>query len=295
MNARRSAHSTLRQHNIRIAIRGLRRTPAFTITVIVILGIGIGMSATMATVYQSILRERLPVADQARLIVPRPIDRGGVQVDPSMRDMAQLDRDSRMMRGVAAVWHYGALPSPMLYGDRSVVLQRVIVSANFFEVLGSRAALGRLLRRADGDAGAPGTLVISYDAWRRKFGGDSTVVGRQLVEGYSRVRYTIVGVAPAGLDYPSGAESWYASPPQYSAVLVQPLARLAPGATMAAARARVLLGDAALRYSARCFVDAPRRGGAAAGRRRLRRCARHPRRAWRRRRAPPRHRLRQRR
>ena len=93
------------KHDVRIAIRGLRRAPAFTITVIVILGIGIGMSATMATVYQSILRERLPVADQARLIVPRPIDRGGVQVDPSMKDIAQLDRDSRTMRGVAAVWH----------------------------------------------------------------------------------------------------------------------------------------------------------------------------------------------
>lgn len=225
------------KHDLRIAVRGFRRAPAFTATVILILGVGIGMAAAIATVYQSVLRDRLPVADQARLILPRPVDRGGVQVDPSMKNIAELDRQSRTMKGVASSWHYGALPSPMLYGDRSVVLQRVIVSANFFDVLGSRALLGRMLRAADGEAGAPGTLVISYEAWQRKFGGDSTIVGRRLIEGYTRVPYTIVGVAPAGLDYPSGAESWYASPPQYSAVLVQAIARLAPGATINDARA----------------------------------------------------------
>ena len=133
------------KHDVRIAVRGLRRAPAFTATVILILGVGIGMAAAMATVYQSVLRERLPVADQARLILPRPIDRGGVQVDPSMTNIAELDRRSRTMKGIASSWHYGALPSPMLYGDRSVVLQRVIVSANFFDVLGSRALLGRML------------------------------------------------------------------------------------------------------------------------------------------------------
>jgi putative ABC transport system permease protein len=226
--------------DFRVALRGIRRTPAFAMTIVVILAVGIGMAAAMASLYEVVLRERLPVIDQEHLIVPRPIDRGGVQADPSMRDIDQLDRQSRTMRGVASVWHYGALPSPMLSGDRSVVLQRVIVSANFFDVLGARPALGRLLRREDGASGAAGVLVLSYDTWRLKFGGDSSIVGRRLTEGFTRSAYAVVGVAPAGLDFPAGAEAWFASPPEFSDVLVQTIARVAPNATIAEARAEYL-------------------------------------------------------
>ena len=63
--------------DVRIAIRALRRTPAFTTTVVLILGVSIGMAAAMSAVYQAVVRERLPVHDEKALILPRPVDRGG--------------------------------------------------------------------------------------------------------------------------------------------------------------------------------------------------------------------------
>ena len=183
------------------------------------------------------MRERLPVHDEKALILPRPVDRGGVQVDPSFRDVADFARTSRTMSGVAAVWHYGARPATLLDGERSLVLQAVQVSPNYFDVLGARPAVGRLLRPEDGVRGAPRVLVIGYAAWKREFGGDAGVIGRRLVEGYTRWSYTIVGVAPPGLDYPSGVELWGPVPPESDGVLVETVARLAPGATLGSARA----------------------------------------------------------
>jgi hypothetical protein len=92
---------------------------------------------------------------------------------------------------------------PFMTGRAVVVLNLAGTSANYFDMLGMRPALGRLLRPEDGQRGAPLVIVLSYAAWRRKFGGDPSVVGRSLMwVGYTQVR--IIGVAPAGLAYPNG-------------------------------------------------------------------------------------------
>src|SRR5436190_9732550 len=120
-----------------------------------------------------------------------------------------------------------------------------MVTANFFDVLGVRPTLGRLLRAGTDEIGAPQgstitgaqTLVLSYRAWQEKFGGDSTVVGRRLLDPLTRLTHTIVGVAPPGFDYPAGAEYWQ---PMWngwnSNISAFAVARLAPGATLNAAR-----------------------------------------------------------
>ena len=64
------------------------------------------------------------------------------------------------------------------------MINRTLVTGNFFDVLGARAALGRLIRPSDEAPGAPAVLVISYRTWRREFGGDSAIVGRSLMEPY---------------------------------------------------------------------------------------------------------------
>jgi hypothetical protein len=88
-----------------------------------------------------------------------------------------------------------------------------------------------------GDARILGNLVLTYRAWRDKFGGDSSVVGRHLVEPLLRGHYTIMGVAPAGFDHPASADYWI---PMWqgwqSTVSAFAVARLAPGATVKTAR-----------------------------------------------------------
>jgi predicted permease len=80
-------------------------------------------------------------------------------------------------------------------------------------------------------------LVLSYNEWQHSFGGDPAVVGRHLYEPYSEWTYTIVGVAPPGLDYPTGAGYWIAWPDANVSVIA--VARLAPGVASAAARAEL--------------------------------------------------------
>jgi putative ABC transport system permease protein len=153
--------------------------------------------------------------------------------------VATFARESRTLRAVAGVAHFPASAMPLVDGDRMLMLGRAVVTGNLFDVLGARPVVGRLLRAEDDAPGAPHVMVISHAVWRARFGGDPGVVGRRLVEPYTRTAYTIVGVAPPGLDYPTGVGFWM---PMWVGGVVQVYAvgRLAPGATRDAAAAELL-------------------------------------------------------
>ena len=229
-------------NDLRLALRALRRAPTFTATAVLILGLGIGMAVAMFTVADTVLLRPLPVRDQKRIVLPRIVDPRGVDLALAAKDLEELRRASRSMSAVAGEAHQGAFGTVLLEGDRPLVLKAGWVTGNFFDVLGARPALGRLFRTEDESLTEPSVLVISYDTWQRRFAGDSGVLGRQLTNPYTRRRYTIVGVAPAGLDYPVGVEYW--SPTVYGGGL-DVVARLVPTATPAAARAEFFstIGD----------------------------------------------------
>jgi putative ABC transport system permease protein len=233
--------------DLRLARRGFRRTPAFFATAVLILTLGIGLSVAIFTVFRTVLIRQLPVVDQDRVVVMWTYG-----ADPTAdlvtgtRDLSVVRQESRTLSAVAAVAHRPATPSPFASGDRSVMLNRGMVTGNFFDVLGVRPALGRLLRSGDDEPAVPPplhsngpsrALVLSYRAWQQTFGGDSSAVGRDLVEPLIQGRYTIVGVAPPGFDYPAGADYWI---PMWSGwhseVSAFAVGRLAPGATVEAAR-----------------------------------------------------------
>jgi predicted permease len=226
-------------HDVRIALRGLRRTPAFAATAILILGLGIGMATAMYAVIDAVLLQRLPVAEQDRVLVPRLVDEAGVDLALWPEQLEQVRLASRTLRDVSGVAHWGASAFPFLDGDRSVVLRRADVTGRFFDVLGTRPLLGRFLRPSDDVKGAESVIVLSFAAWRRDFGGDPTVVGRTLRDQFSRRGYRVVGVAPPGLDFPSNVDYWECITP-FGRALLTVVARLEPGATPAAARAEVL-------------------------------------------------------
>ena len=220
--------------DLRLALRALRRAPTFTATAVLILGLGIGMAVAMFTVADTVLLRPLPVRDQDGIVLPRIVDARGVDLALAPTDLDELRRASRTMSAIAGEAHQGAFGFVLLDGDRSLLLRAAWVTGNFFDVLGARPALGRLFRSEDESLTEPSVLVLSYDTWQRRFAGDSGVLGRQLTNPYTRRRYTIVGVAPAGLAYPAGAEYW--SPMVYGGGL-DVVARLAPTATPRAAQA----------------------------------------------------------
>jgi hypothetical protein len=108
------------RRDLALAIRALRRTPGFTVAVVAILGLGIGMSTATFTVYRSVLVTRLPVADQDRLIVAHPLDLGGAHLDVPFPYLKNIQRENgRTLRAVAGVYHLGALPAPLTEARRS--------------------------------------------------------------------------------------------------------------------------------------------------------------------------------
>jgi putative ABC transport system permease protein len=163
----------------------------------------------------------------------------GTEVALMPDDLTRLRHDSRALRVVAGFVHWGAIRYALTDADRPLVLPQARVTGNFFDVLGTRPVLGRLLRPEDDVAGAPPVIVLAYAAWRRHFGGDSMVLGRRLHLASFALDITVVGVAPPGLDYPSGTAYWapYATTGDGPLDLV---ARLAPGAAPKLAGAELL-------------------------------------------------------
>jgi putative ABC transport system permease protein len=230
---------------LRYALRALRRTPTFTATAVLTLGVSIGMASAMFTVFHAVVVRRLPVQDQDRIVELSGVAEGAAREVPLPLDpFLRFRHDSRTLQIVGGFAHWGSVSAPVTDGDRPLFLRQATVTGNFFQVLGVAPSLGRLLRPEDEREYAPNAAnanalvaVISYDAWRRMFGGDAAVIGRRLHLPDMKWNATIIGVAPPGLDYPRGAELW--TPNVYPGGM-DVVARLGPGATLDAARADYL-------------------------------------------------------
>jgi putative ABC transport system permease protein len=222
----------------RLALRGFQRSPTFAVTAMLILGVGIGMATAMWTVFNAVLLRPVPVQDADRILLLRARDQSGVEIAFEQSEIEDLRRSIRTMRDVAAIVHWsGPEGMPLVDGDHPMGLAQIVVSGNLFQVLGVKPLLGRLLLPSDDWASH--VIVLSYGAWRRNFNGDPSVIGHVLTDPHNHALYTIVGVAPPGLEYPAGVEAW--RPGFADNVTVDAIARLAPGVTLAAARAEFLV------------------------------------------------------
>jgi putative ABC transport system permease protein len=226
------------QH-IRVGLRSLRRTPAFALVAALTLALGIGLSTAVFTVADALLLRRLPVRDQDRLVVLWGGAPDGVFNYPvDFSGGRELIRSMRTLVRAALVLYNGASPVPIRERDHVSRLRRALVSGEFFDVLGVRAARGRALRPSDDVVGAAPVLVLSHAAWRQWFNADIHVLGRRVVMYSDGTAYTIVGVMPQGLDYPTGTDFWAPvvpsmSPEGLSLMAFYVIGRLAPGATPA--------------------------------------------------------------
>ncbi|MGH7575024.1 MAG: ABC transporter permease, partial [Longimicrobiales bacterium] len=195
--------------DVHYALRSLRRAPAFTVIAVLILALGIGTSTAIFAAFDAVMLEDLPATDADRVVALAAQRSSGTTLAVMPDELDALGRASQTLRDVAGVGT-SAISMPSYDGDRPLDLDFTWVTANFFDVLGARPVLGRLLRPEDGAEGAPPVAVISYQTWQREFGGDPDVLSRRLTrtQSVSYGPYSIVGVAPPGLDYPLGVDYW---------------------------------------------------------------------------------------
>lgn len=234
------------------AARKLGRSPGFAVTAALTLALGIGLSTAVFTVADALWIRRLPVRDQDRLVALWGATRDGQFTNSpvSLEQARDFTRRSTTLESTAFVGYEGAFPETVQdgSGDRAYRLRRALVTGNFFDVVDSRPMLGRVLRPEDDYAGAAPVVVLSHRAWRGRFNGDSAIVGRRITMVENGRTYTVVGVMPQGLDYPTGVDVW--APLVASSTgtgdslhLAYPsldlVARLRPGASVAGARAEL--------------------------------------------------------
>ena len=197
-------------HSVRMGVRTPFRAPTFALMATITLALGIGLSTAVYAVADALLIRKLPVLDQDHLITLWGRKRDG-SIDNwplSLKQARAFMHGTRTLEGAAYFAYEGARPIAIRNGDRITRLRRALVSGNWFDVLGTRALVGRTLQPADDVVGASPVVVISHATWLRQFGADPAVVGKTLSLEEFGVRAKIVGVMPLGLEYPVGTDLW---------------------------------------------------------------------------------------
>src|SRR5262245_10486375 len=181
--------------DLRYGMRMLLKTPGFTLIAVFTLALGIGASTAIFSAVNPILFESLPYphAEQVTMVRDRMSDGSGQDVTfGTYREVVERNGSFDALE-VSRPWQptmTGPAEPERLDGQR--------VSANYFRVLSASPALGRNFDSSDDRPGGPRLAILSDGLWRRRFGGDSAIVGRQIMlDGNS---YTVVGVMPSSFE-----------------------------------------------------------------------------------------------
>jgi predicted permease len=239
------------------AARKLRAAPAFTLTVVVTLALGIGANVAVFSIVNSVLLKPLPYqAPEALVRVATVRTRDASAVSTSPLDFLDYRKQSTSIRAMAAM--NATTANLTRQGAEPLRLRTGQVSGTFFGVLGVPAAIGRALLDADDSQQAQRVVVLSWATWQTEFGADQSVVGRTITLDASP--YVVVGVAPQGMRYPGNSEIWIpmrfnnddVDPTNRGAHWLALIGRLADGATAARANAEL---DVISRRLAERFPD----------------------------------------
>src|SRR5262249_29257854 len=143
--------------------------PGWAASVVLTLAIGIGLATAVFTIADAVLIHPLPVRAPDRVVLAWGVTPDG-RTDhfPLLyRDAIEYARRARALSHVAFFSFGGALPVPIDAGGGVIRLRRSLVSGNYFDVLGARAVVGRVLRVEDDVRGAAPVAVLSFNAWQR--------------------------------------------------------------------------------------------------------------------------------
>ncbi len=235
--------------DLRYAVRSLAVRPGFTLVAALTLALGIGAATAIFSVAYGVLLRPLPLRAPDRLVQlweSNPL-KGWTAVTVAPANLKDwIDRNHSF---ASVAYYFGADDKgattqafSISGGDRPERLDGLLVSPDFFDVLGVEPRLGRGFAPGENTIGRHRVIVLSDGLWKRRFGADPRVVGREVrLNGQA---YQVIGVAPAGFEFPSAgidfwapmafdpAKFWAGRRPHF----LRAVARLKPGVTFAQAR-----------------------------------------------------------
>lgn len=184
-------------YDLRYAVRMLRKHPGFTCVAVLTLALGIGANSAIFSLTDAVLLQSLPVKDPTQLTAIAAYDpKSGPDANRSFSYPMYEDLRDRneVFSGVLA---RGGAQMNVSYEGRNDRVRGEMVSGNYFEVLGVRPWVGRLLTQDDDRTpGAHPVAVISYGFWERRFGKDTGLIGKTIL--VNEYALTVIGVTPPG-------------------------------------------------------------------------------------------------
>src|SRR5580698_2182797 len=194
-------------HDLKIALRSLSRTPALWITVALTLALGIGANAAIFSVVRAVLLRPLANKDEARLLYIRQ-SAPGIGADNTTFSVPEIKDIGSKLKSISELGTFSEMDFTVVGLGTPRELHAGVVDGNYFQVMGLRPVLGRLLTPADDGPNATGAAVLTYRFWRESLHGDPKVIGKTVrLEGASGARSAvIVGVLEPSVPYPVATE-----------------------------------------------------------------------------------------
>jgi predicted permease len=234
----------------RYAVRRIRREAGFTTVAVLTLAIGIGANTTIFTFVNAVLLRPLPYPDSDRLVVLHEHTLNSVE--PLNVHPVNFVEWRARARSFDALVLVQAIPLNVMGRDGAEQINRMLTTAELFDVFGAHPVLGRGFTEEETRPGDHQVVVLGYDFWQRWFGGDPSVLGRQLLVPSRPL--TIIGVAPPGFRIGSMEPDAFtpltvdpANPAATGSRAFQCYGRLNPGVSLEAARAEMTVVGSALR------------------------------------------------
>ena len=238
-------------HDLKIAVRSLARVRALWIAVALTLALGIGANAAIFSVVRAVLLKPLANRDEDRLLYVRQ-SAPGLHETNSFFSIPEIQDLGKNLKTISELGTFSEIDFTIVGLGTPREIPAGVVDGHYFEVMGLRPVLGRLLGPADDGPNAPGALVLTYKFWKNSLHSDPTVLGKtvRLESGLGARNATVVGVLEPSVPYPVATEiiaNVVTSPHHLSATMVtgrehrmtEIFGRLAPGSTLEAARAEL--------------------------------------------------------
>ncbi len=187
--------------DLKYAWRQLRKSPGFTLTVILTLAIGIGANSAMFSLMDAIVLRPLAVPDLNRVMTLSDEQGRGNYKQVALGNFEDWKAQSRSFEDLAI---YRMDEVSLSTSGEAARVMAATTSVNFFSVLRAQPLMGRGFDPSEGQEGKDEVALLNYGFWQRRFGGDPAIVGRQ-IELNGRT-YAIIGVMPKGVQYPSTAD-----------------------------------------------------------------------------------------
>lgn len=202
-------------HDLRFALRMIRKRPWFSAAIVVTLALGMGVNTTVFSLVNAVLYKPLPFEGGARIVMVRASNKaaGRDTANVSYADFQDFRQNAKSFERLEAF-----SPQPVNLGDSGQPPERyraARISAGMFDMLGVKPVAGRGLQPSDESKGVEKVILLGHGVWKDRYGQNPGVIGRTVR--INEESATVVGVMPEGFKFPSNEDLWISMVPDATA------------------------------------------------------------------------------